>query len=616
MMYINDFNSIIKELFHIKNENKEFAIKKSKSLGNFIIDFQNIVLEYKRDENKEIIIPLKYDLEDIYFYETKIALLNRNTKFIKLNNIFNGSIHFVILHKEEQLIHKIENIIMNRDEFLKMEEEFEYIKQIYLNNNFEDLDLFNINNELYFCEIAKQGFGINIFFSKKFIQNKSIYLNNKSENKDDFNAEKYNNEFKNLFSPYTNKKVRDIKRKFNINSKSKNVNNVICNKIIENENKDFLKLMKENNIIIKTVRFNKKKKIKESMSFPYFQFSELYNNDWESSELYKMFKSSFFLFVAFEEELFDYKLHSVKLWKMPLGDLNGELKDIWNHTKELIEKGSIVKEVKKNLRITHFKNMSETQIAHVRPHARDSNDTCELPINDLLTGATKYMKHSFWLNSAYIEKIIFSGLINNEKNGFRKKVEKNTLASILENNITFNKQSNLFENPNDSMVFRKFIDENKLLIVDEHNFITLKYFYEEKRNLEEGTSFFVKMQNLLNDEKIYSTNEILIGTAEFKTFNEILKFVKINKYDINGKEYLTIRNIENITNMEAVFFILKIKRKMKLNNLTSTINKSFHKTLTENQVKSAVRNIKGFYENDLDMCFLSEDEYFKYIYNN
>ena len=46
--------------------------------------------------------------------------------------------------------------------------------------------------------------------------------------------------------------------------------------------------------------------------------------------------------------------------------------------------------------ICNFPKLSENPVCHVRPHARNSKDTYELP------DGRKYPKQCFWLNNSYI----------------------------------------------------------------------------------------------------------------------------------------------------------------------------------------------------------------------
>ena len=56
---------------------------------------------------------------------------------------------------------------------------------------------------------------------------------------------------------------------------------------------------------------------------------------------------------------------------------------------------------------TYFPKKTGNRISHVRPHARNADDTHELPIADKLTGLTEFTKHCFWLNASYVKDEIY-----------------------------------------------------------------------------------------------------------------------------------------------------------------------------------------------------------------
>lgn len=64
-------------------------------------------------------------------------------------------------------------------------------------------------------------------------------------------------------------------------------------------------------------------------------------------------------------------------------------------------------EVNENERYTNFPSKKFNQVAHVRPHAQNANDTYPLPFADKVTNAYQYTKHCFWLNSAYVRDEIY-----------------------------------------------------------------------------------------------------------------------------------------------------------------------------------------------------------------
>lgn len=92
---------------------------------------------------------------------------------------------------------------------------------------------------------------------------------------------------------------------------------------------------------------------------------------------------------------------------MPYSDIL-EAKNVWEKMVKLVSNGKIVKEVtEKGVRKTYFPKKNENKVSHVRPHARNAEDTYELPFEDKLTGLNKFTKHCFWLNSNYVRDDIF-----------------------------------------------------------------------------------------------------------------------------------------------------------------------------------------------------------------
>ena len=92
---------------------------------------------------------------------------------------------------------------------------------------------------------------------------------------------------------------------------------------------------------------------------------------------------------------------------MPHSDIL-EAKNVWEEMVKTVSNGEIVKEVtEKGVRKTFFPKKTDNRISHVRPHARNSEDTYELPLADKLTGLTEYTKHCFWLNAGYVKDKIY-----------------------------------------------------------------------------------------------------------------------------------------------------------------------------------------------------------------
>ena len=202
-----------------------------------------------------------------------------------------------------------------------------------------------------------------------------------------------------------NPKVKNFHSKL-----SKQIVNSIFNVPKNNKIEDFIEEFKKASISVKTVRLKQNNLPKEDISFPTFFYEEIIDEEWEDSEFKNLLEQKF-LFVFFKYDNESLILDKVKFWNMPLKDVDNA-KLVWLKTKEIIKNGNIVKEIKKNkagknIRYTNFPNKKFNAISHVRPHAKDSLDTYNLPKRDKLTKLKEYTKHCFWLNNTYVKNEIY-----------------------------------------------------------------------------------------------------------------------------------------------------------------------------------------------------------------
>ena len=209
------------------------------------------------------------------------------------------------------------------------------------------------------------------------------------------------------FKPYYGKTVQQIlkKTKTEINTKAKsfyaNLTNVILGIELDKNIEEFEKA----EITVKTVRLKENNLPKEDLSFSNFKYEEIVTEDWDDSNFKNILEHKFlFVFYQFENE--ELVLRKVKFWNMPYADIQ-EAEKVWAKTKEIVDKGNIVKKVIKGIRYTNFPNKSFNSVSHVRPHAKNALDTYSLPTKDKLTKAKEYTKHCFWLNNTYVKDEIY-----------------------------------------------------------------------------------------------------------------------------------------------------------------------------------------------------------------
>ncbi len=210
----------------------------------------------------------------------------------------------------------------------------------------------------------------------------------------------------NIIAKYKGKSQNELMKEFNIDTKTKNVNSMLISRMFNvksklSETEEFQKAK----IIPKTIRIEENGRIKESISFPYFKYTEIVNQDWETSDLREELETTKYMFFIFKMENGEYIFKGIKLWNMPEFDIETSVMEMWKKTYNTIKTGNIVKSIENGIRKTNFVGMSENSVCHVRPHGRNASDVCKLPVADRLTGATEYTKHCFWINNNYIKKI-------------------------------------------------------------------------------------------------------------------------------------------------------------------------------------------------------------------
>lgn len=227
-------------------------------------------------------------------------------------------------------------------------------------------------------------------------------------------VEKVLKETKDTFNQYVSEVVnknkgksqKELMKEFNIDSKAKNINSMLISRMFNVKNKlaDTEEFQKAN-IIPKTIRIEENGRVKESISFPAFKYTEIVKQNWEDCDLREQLETTKYMFFVFKKEKGEYIFKGIKLWNMPETVIESSVMEMWKKTYNTIKSGNIVKSINNGIRKTNFPGMSENEVCHVRPHGRNAKDTAPLPVADKLTGATKYTKHCFWINNKYIKEL-------------------------------------------------------------------------------------------------------------------------------------------------------------------------------------------------------------------
>lgn len=180
----------------------------------------------------------------------------------------------------------------------------------------------------------------------------------------------------------------------NVEKKPKNLEALLAYRMLGikgNHAEEFVKA----NIVVKVIRIGKNNKIREHMSFPTFKFKELAVEEWDDSVFGNYLRETRFLFVVYKfDENEELRLKGCQFWNMPYADLE-EVKIVWRRTQAVLRDGIQIT-ICNGIRYNNFPGPKENRIAHVRPHARNSQDTDKLP------DGTEFTKQCFWLNNTYI----------------------------------------------------------------------------------------------------------------------------------------------------------------------------------------------------------------------
>ena len=210
-----------------------------------------------------------------------------------------------------------------------------------------------------------------------------------------------------IIRKYIGKTESELRKEFNIEGTAKDDFNRIVNRMFSlkrglGNTEEF----KKANIFPKTIRIEENGIIKESLSFPAFEYIDIINQTWETCEFRDQLETTKIMFFVFKKENGEYVFKGIKLWNMPETDINSAVKNMWEKTVNIIKSGNIVKSVTEGVRKTNFPGVLDNGVCHVRPHANNADDTYPLPVKDKFTGLDKYTKHCFWINRQYIMNVL------------------------------------------------------------------------------------------------------------------------------------------------------------------------------------------------------------------
>lgn len=198
---------------------------------------------------------------------------------------------------------------------------------------------------------------------------------------------------RNKFKPYLGKTVEEISAMFDFYKQGKNDKGFyrsLVMHILGGAKKKNIPELDKAGVELKTIRVNKDWMPAEAMSFPGFKYMDIIDENWEESSFFEKIEQKF-LFVIFREDSDgNSRLENVAYWNMPYPDRE-EARRVWEDTKRRV-----------SIDASDLPKSSESDVAHVRPKAKDSRDTIPTP------QGTYLVKKCFWLNRSYLGKVMRS----------------------------------------------------------------------------------------------------------------------------------------------------------------------------------------------------------------
>lgn len=195
---------------------------------------------------------------------------------------------------------------------------------------------------------------------------------------------------RNKFKPYLGKTIEEISAMLDFHKQGKNDKGFyrsLTMRILGGTNRTAPELDKAG-VELKTIRVNKDWMPAEAMSFPTFKYMDIIEEDWEESSFFGKIEQKFLFVIFREDEDGQLRLEKINYWNMPYLDRE-EAQRVWEDTKRRVA-----------IDARDLPRSTESRVAHVRPKAKNAQDTLPTP------QGTNLIKKCFWLNRSYIGDVI------------------------------------------------------------------------------------------------------------------------------------------------------------------------------------------------------------------
>ena len=215
--------------------------------------------------------------------------------------------------------------------------------------------------------------------------------------------------YKEKMSIYHGMTQKQLCRRFGVSSRAKQLNFMLCQKMLGISGKSKATVeMEVAGIIFRTITVDKNGRPTESMPFKAFEFEELINTPWDESSIREDFVDLKMMIFVFKEIDGVISFDRIHFWNAPNSVVDGSIERMHEECAEMVRNGTAFYFDNNGRVKDRFpkEDRNSNGVCHVRPHARRGADHYVLPRADKETGITSYTKQSFWFNKDFIESIL------------------------------------------------------------------------------------------------------------------------------------------------------------------------------------------------------------------
>lgn len=204
----------------------------------------------------------------------------------------------------------------------------------------------------------------------------------------------FRQEILNRIEPHRGETVRKLRDRLapHVSDRAKGVASIVSRRLLGSEDSDDIEEFRRLGITVRTTRVDPETlRPHEDISFPAFDPVDLQFQEWETSDLIDEVSSLFFMVFTAPRSarVLDARLETAFFWRPSTRELK-IMAEEWQALRDAFVEGQP----------EDRPQASETEILHIRPHARDKEDTLPLP------SGRPFIKSSFWLNKDFVQDLV------------------------------------------------------------------------------------------------------------------------------------------------------------------------------------------------------------------